>query len=597
MKRNFTRMLVIVMILMLSVTLMIGTTSATSAQELTDLAQFAPEDTPLFAAVRTDDGFIDSLDSLLELLGETGAEMGDAEDGGIRALLDMALSEMGAFEGGFDENVRSWLGDTAVAFMPSFDLMMGELDAYIVFDVTDEASAIAFVETLLANDLEDEFYEMVEEEGVVAFTPTTFSGMGYAIAYDALVISMSGSFDSLIAPDADMLDLSNNSQFNAFVDSLPADEYNAVVYTDLGVIAEQTVGIVAMLATMQTDVDVPEIDFDALVDTLDMQLGMGFTLLNDRSLVIDSVMFPSEELNEAMSLFMASTEAVDLDILNYVPADAPLVAIGSGFGDSINGLFTALEQLDQFLADFDVSLADMDTEGVPEGLANRSLSDIGTFIRLAFEGTTGLSLEETLAGMNGTYAFYAGVDAVEAMDSVVPVVDMGMVMFTDDADSSASYVEAVADFTTSMLTRATFEDGVLTVPADVLGISVPDMPSADMILTSNDELLVAGSSDTVSALLDGDSETLLDNTVYTYESELFLADSSMVWYFNSAPLLDVLETFYAEMGMDDMDMQLEGIGDIEALFSLGESIDSGSISISTSDDVVVTRLSLTLSAE
>ena len=122
--------------------------AAVPPPDLTALAAYFPDKTQAFAAVRTDDGFINELDVVLE---QMRIVMPDADmPESLMDELDAMVREQ-AEDGDFQSVFRTWLGDTAavgvISLAPAFDDKPqndDQMPMMFAVSITDRAAAEAW---------------------------------------------------------------------------------------------------------------------------------------------------------------------------------------------------------------------------------------------------------------------------------------------------------------------------------------------------------------------------------------------------------------------------------------------------------------------
>ena len=157
---------------------------ATPIAELNDLARYFPADTPIFAAVRTDDAFFSELDGLVAKVA-AALPPGTIPPVTIVDALDMALADANP-PMSFQEDIRPWLGDT-IAFgvleIPAEDgaatrmlrrrTFDGEAPVLVAVAITDRAAVTDFfVNGMTEADVE---FERTDEADFTVITPSDSS--------------------------------------------------------------------------------------------------------------------------------------------------------------------------------------------------------------------------------------------------------------------------------------------------------------------------------------------------------------------------------------------------------------------------------------
>ncbi|MDX1994185.1 MAG: DUF3352 domain-containing protein [bacterium] len=545
----------------------VGRAAALPVDELTTLAAYAPAETQLFAVIRTDEAYLDTLDALLARL---SAALPGAipEDATVRDVFTDDTIDS------FEEDVRPWLGDTVAA---AFPLGLGTFEPLYFLSVTDRDAADAFLEAELS-DGEAIVERTEQEDGTVRFDVRFGSNPPFTSALltdDVALIGEPEALETVILPGDDVASLADDGAFQDTLAALPADDYNALLY----VTGE---GVEAAL-------DLPEeaaepFGLDNLADQIG-SLAVGLTVLEDRALTVD-VVTAGGDLNALIGL---GSTPLDLDDLAArIPTDTPLVILGNNLGGHISGGLQLLEALSPLVQANNMGFSNQPMTERP------TLADLVTFIRLAYQGVIGQPLDDALASANGDFALTLDFDVAEAGDQFGLLIEPGFLLRTDNAGDSALLVSAIARLVTQSFPRATFSDGVLTIPQDFLFRESDGLPLiAEGQLVSSDEFVAAGTTANVQFGLSPDGDALPDSDIYAFERGLFVESPQTVWLVNVAALRDLYtEVNEAVPGLlDSIDTNL---AQIEGLLNL---IDSAAISAAATDDGVLARFTLTLSAE
>lgn len=597
------------LLLVLALTAFALPASAAAPEDLTMLADVAPEGTPSFIAIRTDDGYIEALDGLLARVAEV---VPDLRGFTISDLLDTVALNIPGFTGDFDENVRPWLGDSAAAFTLTFDpLMTGEgnmAGGVLVISVTDAAAAEVFLDTLLARDLENAELLKEETEDGILYGNTREPGV-FLLTESLLIIAERRDIPALVLPGEDAPSLADSEVFQNALESLPGDDYNIIAYNDSREIVGQALAMVQEELAGQLPF---ELDMTMWGDFLGVNIA-GFTILNGRTLTIDAVTV-ADAAPEALAPLSGGT--VNLDFLDNVPNSAALLIAGEGFGGDLAFLTDAFYLLSDFLVQSGLTPGAMDPS-IPEPLADFQLRDLFTFFRFAFRATFGVEVEDVLAWTDGTNANFITVEPGGMMGVQT---GMGLLYETTDPAATADFVAGIARNVQKVFSEATFENGVVTVPED--GQIFPGMQA--QVVGSNETLYATGTESAVALALglETDAAPLTDSDIYAYEASLFPANTNSVLLIYMPPVRAAFEAMVAQMeanmdaNMGDMDAEGSEEGrrgergenmrdrhmmmspeDVEIVRGLLGLLDSSAIASSSSADglLSVARLTLTLS--
>jgi hypothetical protein len=348
------------------------TFSGAGAQDAPDVSYFAnifPSDVNVYAAIRTDAGYIETLDGLLgRIQAALPAELG---------ISDMSFSMfwqglVGINGIDFQTEIRPWLGETfAIGVRFDADASPGLM---IGVQIADRAAAQTFIETRLFADgafttTPSGAYTMYQS------TPLTSDTTAFYLSDNALLFSFNMFYRSAdtLAP------LSDNSIFSAAVAGLPeADNgmlgYNALLYLDIPTLQP-------MLSMGMTEV--------MLLGggNLLYPLAAGFTLMDGSTLIMDVSLVGDIPFDSS----------IDPAFTARIPADASLVIEGTSLSDVIDGFIEATR-------------GQMIRLGLSESEINAQIDPITAQL----SAVTGLDYEsELLPALDGHFALFVRYEPVE----------------------------------------------------------------------------------------------------------------------------------------------------------------------------------------
>jgi len=192
-------------------------------------SELVPPDAPLYleVALFPDDGRTESLASLTDRI----AGISDPK-GQLTAMLDAELASEGTGLG-YSEDIEPWLGETAAAFVRSFepaDAAAGMIDAAYLLSVTDTGAAQDFIDKLAESDPDATQEEREYEGGTYVVDPVSRTAVG--LVGETMVVGTEPAFKSAVdASNGDSL--ADAEDFSDEVGSLD-DEALAEVWIDLG---------------------------------------------------------------------------------------------------------------------------------------------------------------------------------------------------------------------------------------------------------------------------------------------------------------------------------------------------------------------------
>ena len=548
------RLMLLILTLLLGLAVAVPASANQPTDELTALAAFAPADTVAFGVARIDNGYIETLEGVINSRLEAVAAT--LPEGTVPpAITADDIAPVAEF--------RAFAGDYIAFFVPSAQaVVQGDDNPFVgLTTVEDFDAAIAYFDDLYEFDMEFGDIEKVEQEDGSVLYEATVSFLDSTLVTTDLAIT--GSIASVVMPGDDMLSLADTETFQNAVAALPEAEYNIFGYLN----NDPIVAVLEEFAPSALEGTGITVDFDLLAESLG-QFAVGFTLLEGRVLTVDVVQV-------APALIDATP--LDLSVLDSVPADTPFVIQGGGIGGTLAGMTDALYLLNDLL--LEQGLLPIPDAGPLDFLGP---DDIATFITLSLEGTYNFDLAETLAWMDGDFllAMRPRLNINDLFDSGL---DFAFLLATDNPEATAALVEEVAKNTIAAFSAATFEDGMLRTPLGAL-ISQPELGVSAM--TSTDSFLAMGSAALVDDMLAPEA-ALSGTDNYAFESSLFVDDPYLLFYIDFAPIAQLLVD-----GVEAINMGLDGNSD--ALNTLAALLDSSAISAGRADGIATTRLTITL---
>ncbi|MBC7871884.1 MAG: DUF3352 domain-containing protein, partial [Chitinophagaceae bacterium] len=368
-KPSVLKFIAFVLILVLGVAILPAAAQDSSAP----FAEYFPADSAFYAYVRTDDAYIDELDSLLtRVTAALPAEANIPPGLTLRMGLDLVSSQLG---GDFDSVFRSWLGDGIAVGLASSPMGAGSgsgnNEGLIAVSITDRSALLSLIGEIMVR-------------GGGSFTPTEMNGYTVFDLDNSSSIAV-GDNVAFVAPRRDLLpleslpesSLAGNATFNEALDQLPAESYNILLYANLPTIQQNQ-----LLAGEITPSEiVPGIGSTAI----------GATILDSNTLTIDVAQ--SVDTSVIMQgLNIPAVGAVDPAFLAHVPADATLVIQGT----NLKALY------DAFIASVPTLTAN-DFDPTTEEEIQLGLAQVDTL----FQSFVGVTLQEgVLSWLTGDYALF-----------------------------------------------------------------------------------------------------------------------------------------------------------------------------------------------
>ncbi|MFW5691189.1 MAG: hypothetical protein ACOCXZ_01700 [Chloroflexota bacterium] len=568
------RLTLMMLTLMTALGLLGGTVLAAPAEqgipkaELTALSAYAPADAALFAAIRLDDGYLDTLDALLMRAATgLGVPPSELEGASMRDVLrDIANTE---FDADYDE-VRQWLGDTLAVYVPSLEaaIMGGSPNPFVLAAaVSDQAGAVGYFEDEFAPLIDIGAYTLEQTDNdVVMFQPATRTNPTIIVTPDALLIgTLSSSMSEVVLPGADAADLADAALFTDALNALPGADYNILAYVNpTNIIQLVTAFLPALIPDLQL-----EIDGETLAADIG-QIAIGAVIVDERALLLD--------LATTGTAFTSGSTPVDLALLDRVPADTALLIQGTNLGGIVLGMVDALRLLDEVVVAVDPTAF----RDVPEPIR---FSSLATFVELSFEGTYGLDFQETMDALSGDFVNYVTANTV--MEPASLQLGSNLLLTNDNPELVSALIEEMAAQAQETFNPSTFEDGVLTVPFGAL-FSLPDLLALQV--ASSDDVVVVGSPQDVAFALAPAGDALTSSATYVYEAAFFLPETTTLWYVDMTPVRAVLDAI--NEGMIEVDPQMRR--DLMDLRMLAGLLDTASITAADTDGGFAIRATLTL---
>ncbi|MBK8027289.1 MAG: DUF3352 domain-containing protein [Chloroflexi bacterium] len=433
--------------------------AATPVSQLTALAEYFPDQTPLFAAVRTDDDYVALLDSVVAKLGAV-LPSGSLPVDSLSGALDM-MSQSFDPEGDFESIFRSWLGDTLAAGIVDASTLNERTPSMIIAaEITDAALAEEYM--MATGALER--YSREERDGFVLYSPMSRMAGQPFVMFRSDVMLISVEAGNVESGGLQSTPLSASETFTSTLASLPAAEYNGVIYNNLPVILQAMMESGEMGQMMD---EMPGMYMD-MMSAVGPQ-AYGATILDGRSLTIDLVStYTGESTMEVLGVSMNS-EPVDPTFARFIPAGTPLVIHAN------NASFNYGTQIDLMRTMF----SELIEQGMGEEEDLRELEQVIFAFETGVRGLTGLEPEEAFGWMTGDVAMYLGLtpraadaSSLFAIISALPV-DFAVTLEATDPAAAQALVDGLAN-------------GLENLPVDEVSVTREDIGGANaLVITVN----------------------------------------------------------------------------------------------------------------
>jgi protein-disulfide isomerase len=589
------KLVILGLLFLLSLGVLVAPAAAAPVSDLTGLAQYLPDNTVFFGALRTDDAYIESLDGTLARLGKL-LPPGAMPPVTLRAALNLAFQQA-PFKSDFKTAVRSWLGDTVAVGVTSLtpDNRARTVPFLFIASITNRKAAEDFAEKLLENSSSK--FERSTEKGYSIFADPNGNGL-LAVNDKVIILTLN---PSMLPAENLTSTLADSADFKDTVALLPATDYDILAYIKTGTIYDQSIQASGLRGDMP---------FASLFKQMGKVVGSqawGFTMLDGRALVADFAqkLGDVKALTDQGIVMNYPTKPVSPDFAQYIPADAPLVIQGTELGPTSLAAIQNIRVLGDILS---AEIAKM-----PESNFNRPadrflrhfrLGDAVTFTEFAFAGMTGLNLEkDVLQWMTGSYAMYLRVLPLDSQQLPV-TLDIAAVVENTDAAAVNKIVGNIQDsFKQYRIpnTEETIGGGKALVLKNPflpffpprLATELKDAPDFDLVLGANDKVLTFGTRRAAAFSLDPKGDTLAKAEPYLEAQQYALKDAVQLWYLNTRAFVPLLDRELGKLPADSY--QRRGLNDVRTAAGL---FSSGSLSLVTHQDKGNTvRLVLTLAKE
>jgi hypothetical protein len=594
----------ILILLLVMVVLGLGAlpTLAVPPADLNLLARYFPADTPIFASTRTDDEFLQTLDSVIAKI---GAAIPDAlPPMTIAEGLDEAVGQLYE-EGTFAENVRPWLGDVASVAVTSLDASLDddasnddEAPVVFAFSIKDQSAANIFLEDLLTKSSVE--FTRVEGEDYLLLLDADDSDQEMVMQSAMLlrddVFMLTNDASSLPTEVLPENALSANADFISALEALPEDNYNLTAYIALSGIFQRA---------LENEPEALEAlgSLSSLFNLIGPQV-WGFTILDGVSPAIDVVQKLGDLSTLADTGFVTGMPTpFNPDFAVHVPASAPLAIFASDLKTSIGGALDNLVNMSEMIDEMP-NASGMSAEEIQQGLAQ---------FEQAFTAITGLDFRsDVLDWMSGDYALFLmlnpAVDTSSMMGLMLAFpVDFGLAIEATDPAAAQNMVEGLTRGLNQTLAMAGLSDNATQEPDNpqpeveitseevaganvtVVTITASNMPwPVELLMGANDDVFAFGTRNAVTAILAPDGG-LPSNPEFARAQAFMLDNPVSLGWLGTEGLLPLADLAAAFGPRDESSDQAEQIRSAINLFS------SGTITSTMTEDASVSRLVLTFS--
>jgi hypothetical protein len=538
--------------ILLLLMVVVGGTSArnveqgTGLSDLTRLAEYAPEGTSVFAAMRVDDNYFDTLDGVAETIAN-GLDTTVNDLLGVPSVSALLESFLSDADINFATDVEPWLGDTLALYIPAVENQLfggnsDQLPFIIALEITDQLLADGFVLTLYEDALQRESMTRTAKDGIIIYEASLRFQPSVVLTGDALILGVLGTgFADVVLPDSTTPNLADSDVFNATLGALPASSYDVVAYADLtNIIDLLTTFIPAMLEPEMREQIPAELFEPGFLSSRFGRFALGGFAADDRALVLDVVATGTFFTDDLV------VDDIDLSLHDYLPSSTGLLVHGRGLGSITRGLVDLIGVVQDAINSFDPTLL--------QQIEPFQLQDIATFVRLSFEGTYGVEFDRAMYALDGDFLLFAALSYDDTAS--VGQINLNGLLRSLDAEATNIIFERAAEIVTDIYNPATFEDGELYIP---LGDLIYEPDFGELLVTTEGNLIFSslGIGDVSFARERGQNvdSPFTETAAYEAVSAFFLPDASSVLLVHFEPIFDVVNGVFsdveASLGIED----------------------------------------------
>jgi len=489
------------------------------------MAKYFTANTQIFLSIRTDDGYIETLDGILSKVTRTLGESGIPVPP-ISLAEQLAAADFG--NGISYADIRAWLGDYAAVGLGGLETLVNNPDAVnegeaplsIVVQIKDKATAAAFFEGLIPPNA----LEKTEKGDYIIFTDPS-GNTPIFLAFGSEVLVITNRRDQLPGVTR-MATLDSNTQLQDAFNRLPAPSYNFIGYLDgaalwdlviqqvpqeqLGLFEAQGLGVGAL-----------------------GPIAFGATILEGRTLAIDVAQQSSMTANMVSSPLSA-------DFLGLLPASADAVAVASNLSASVE---SALQSLSSMAQQMDQPDPSAQIEGAVQIFGIDLREDVLSWTTGGYALVFGLDFEPILA-------FAADPTQIEAIAGRLPA-DFGLLLEATDPAKAQALAEKLTTTLTGFVQASPDVAEQVTVGEITIGsatlssfsVALPLGGGATLpitlVLGADDRVFFLGLQSTAEAIFAG-SDKLVDTAAYQDAAQFFIPDSAQLLYTNDEGLAETL---------------------------------------------------------
>lgn len=489
--------------------------------DVSALAGYFPADTLIFAAIRTDEGFLDDVlsmsQSAIDAANSAGASAvtsltngGEAPVTSIEDEINNALATLGT---DFDA-VQAWLGDSAALGITSAAMtaMSGGMTegVYFVIEIADRDGAEAFLKSALpagSGESTEGDYTVFSVEA----QPNQQVGTTLALSDDLLLVYPSSMANPLLTREAR---LDSSGSFQQVVGALANAPYVALLYVD-----PRPAGSSFPL------------DPSGEVTLTTAPVALGWTY-DDSSTIVDVAQLPAD------GAAIPTLQALSSDFAQSLPGNAS----GVIHATDLTGLYESLMGLADTMNASGGGGAPVPSEQIAQGMM-----------------MLGIDLDkDLLSWTTGDYALFYRTDLVQILQGAVTgstpdlsglgdKFDFGLVIEATDADKAKALAQKLGALLGMMSANAEgLEISTETIggtDVTVFSLSAPIDPTTtldvDLLLGASDDAFFLATRPAAERILTGDG-TLANDPAYIEAQDYVLPNPTFLFYGDGEGVVDAL---------------------------------------------------------
>jgi hypothetical protein len=530
------------------------------------MASLMPSDSALFFALRTDDNYIELLDSLIQKVYDTLPRF-TLPNFSLKDLLDLLAQQ--ALGGDFQTKIRTWLGDN-IAFAVGSPSKLFDMNPRN----DTETEIVLAIQIVNRAEFEAAFESLADPRGYNKTRSAEFTDYEDSrqpilmrVSETLVLLGTKAGVNSTLNRAAK---LNANAQFKQTVGALPESAYNIFAYLNLSELEQ----FAALLPRDQRD----------LLRSLAAPFAIGATILDGRSLVLDFAIRNTEIVSD-----FGLDKPVNPDFARWMPANTVL----SIHLRDLSAYYQA------FLSALRLTISGQAALRAFE-LALQQFED-------ALRTSLGLDLnEDILSWLTGDFAFFVahtpqersllelGIDPSLRLPFVG--YDFGLVTEAIDPEKAAKLIAALGDALEVSLRNApnatvTADEKRITITINVPNLTTP----VEVAIGFNDSVFYIATG-AAAAHIESGAEGFLTAAGYREARQYLLPESSQVLYMGS----DAVNLFAEFLALQESERF--GLFSVPEFFRntrfqaqfFAKLLSSSSISLAVRDGFQVTRAVLTL---